>query len=116
MDVFTHTQSALGRETSGLGWPGDVRFWPKAEVRRRQCNSARSGGFRYFMPCRRSNFQTVASISESHICGNDGHRHLVALGTGRSCRRPEERLRAGKVRNVHSDEAGHILLVPSSKA
>ena len=36
--------------------------WPIAEVRRVQCNSARNGGLRYFMPGRRSNFQNVAFI------------------------------------------------------
>ena len=43
-------------------WSAKVRSWPKAEVLRAQCNSARTGGLRYFMP------SVVAAISKtSHL-------------------------------------------------
>jgi hypothetical protein len=42
----------------------DGSLWPKAEIRRCQCNSARSGALRYFKRGSRSNFQDVASFAK----------------------------------------------------
>jgi hypothetical protein len=52
-----------------------VCFWPKAEVLRAQCNSARSGGLRYFTPA------VVAAISKtSHLFRNVTFGKLTRCG------------------------------------
>jgi hypothetical protein len=56
--VFSSRENAAQHHSDHV----NVRFWPKAEVRRAQCNSARSGELSYFMPA------VVAAISKtSHL-------------------------------------------------